>query len=521
VSICSDFYIDILCYVLVAIGLFLQLPNMDEKSLNAHSDNSSLASTIMPSSITEKPPEPDFDADTERYGSDYPAPSLHAPSSIEANQPSTTGNALTITISHTLSRIRTKDSGIDPGPPPDGGIKAWTQAVLVHLVIFNTWGYVNSFGLFQTYYTTILLPSHNSHPSSPSAVSWIGSIQIFLLFFIGTFSGRATDAGFFKLSFISGSILQLIGIFTTSVCTKYWQLFLAQGVCTGLGNGLVFVPSVSLASVYFLKNRSLAIGLCASGSATGGLVFPAMAERLLPRVGFGWTVRAMGFVMLSTMILCAVFLKPRLPPRKSGPIVEWTAFKEKPYALFSVGMFLVFWGIYVGFYFVGSFGKDELGVSQSTAINLLLTMNGVGLPGRLIPNYYADKDIGPLNAIIPFAAISCLLLYAWIAVNSVTGLWIFAVVYGMFAAGIQSLFPATLTSLTDDPKRAGVRMGMVFSVVSFAVLTGPPIAGALISRGNGKYTYAQIFAGTSMVAGFAGLCAARVAKAGTKLKVKV
>jgi predicted MFS family arabinose efflux permease len=445
-----------------------------------------------------------------------PVSSLAALPSKNANPPPTT------TLSRTLSRIRTQDSGLDPGPPPDGGLQAWSQATLVHLVIFNTWGYVNSFGLFQTHYTSSLLrSSSSSDTSSASAVAWIGSTQIFLLFFIGTFSGRATDAGFFHASFLAGSALQLVGVFATSFADRYWQLFLAQGVCTGIGNGLVFVPSVSLASVYFLRNRSLAIGLCASGSATGGLVFPAMAERLLPRVGFAWTVRAIGFVMLSSMVVCAVFLRPRLPPRRSGPIVEWSAFREKPYALFSLGMFFIFWGIYIGFYFVGSFGKDELGVSQSTSINLLLVMNGVGLPGRLIPNYFADKSIGPLNALIPFAAISCLLLYCWIAVDSVAGLWAFAVVYGIFAAGIQSLFPATLTSLTDDPKRAGVRMGMVFSVVSFAVLTGPPIAGALISKAEGRYVYAQIFAGSSMVLGFATLVAARVAKAGMRLKVKV
>ena len=349
----------------------------------------------------------------------------------------------------------------------------------------------------------------------------MGSFQIFLLFFIGTFSGRATDGGFFKVSFIIGSALQLIGIFTTSVCTQYWQLFLAQGVCTGIGNGLVFVPSMSLASVYFMKNRSLAIAFCSTGSATGGLVFPAMAERLLPRVGFGWTVRAIGFVMLSAIIPCAIFLRPRLPPRKSGPVVEWSAFREKPYALFSAAGFFLFWGIYVGFYFVGSFGKAELGVSQSTAINLLLTMNGVGLPGRLIPNFYADKVLGPLNAFIPFAAIAALLLYCWMAVTSLTGLWAFAAFYGLFAAGIQSLFPATSTSLTTDPKRTGVRMGMVFSVASFAALTGPPIAGALVSIGEGRYVYAQIFAGSSMVVGCANLIAARVAKTGTRLKVKV
>lgn len=141
----------------------------------------------------------------------------------------------------------------------------------------------------------------------------------------------------------------------TSLCTTYWQVFLAQGICVGLGNGLVFIPSITTCSTYFLKNRALALGVAASGSATGGLVYPAIAESLLPKVGFGWTVRVMGLVMGVTMVLCAVFLKPRLPPRRSGPLVEWAAFRELPYALFATGSFLMFWGLYVVFYYIGQY----------------------------------------------------------------------------------------------------------------------------------------------------------------------
>lgn len=178
-------------------------------------------------------------------------------------------------------------------------------------------------------------------------------MQIFTPFFIGALSGRATDAGFFRLVFIAGAVVQIIGLFMTSLCTKYWQVFLAQGICVGLGNGLVFIPSLTICSTYFLENRALALGVAASGSATGGFVYPAIAESLLPTVGFGWTVRVMGLVMAVTMVLCAMFLKPRLPPRRAGPLVEWAAFKELPYALFAMGSFLMFWGLYVVFYYVG------------------------------------------------------------------------------------------------------------------------------------------------------------------------
>lgn len=408
-----------------------------------------------------------------------------------------------------LSRVQSRSSYVDPGPPPDGGLTAWTQALMTHLIVFNTWGYIISFGVFQTYYVTTL-----NHP--PSDISWVGSVQIFLLFFVGTFSGRATDYGLFRITFLLGSILQLIGVFMTSLSTKYWQIFLAQGICTGLGNGLVFCPALALLSTYFSTKRSLAIGIGASGSATGGLVFPVIVQQLLPKIGFPWTVRVLGFVMLAIMLVTLTFTKPRLPPRKSGPLVEWGAFKELPYTLFAVGMFLNFWGLYFAFYYIGSFGRDILGISEADSINDLLILNGVGLLGRLIPNHLADRYFGPLNTLIPFAFASGLLLYCWAAVTSKGGLVGFAAIYGLFAAGIQSLFPATLSSLTLDIKKTGVRMGMIFTVVSFATLTGPPLAGALIEKDDGGYLYAQVFSGSVLMGGCVTLLAGRVASKGWK-----
>lgn len=259
------------------------------------------------------------------------------------------------TVARVLSRISTNASW-NPGPPPDGGRAAWlcgmfpifsrwtidscnadysiNLALCGHLVIANTWGFVNSFGVFQSYYTSTL-----GRP--PSDISWIGSIQIFLTFFVGTFTGRITDAGFFRPILFLGTLFVTLGIFTTSAATQYWQLILSQGICMGLGNGCLFCPAISVVSTYFEKKRSLAIGITASGSVTGGLVFPAMARQLLPAIGFGWTIRAIGFVQVGTLLLTNCFMKSRLPPRRTGSIVEWGAFKEAEYVFYALGMFFV------------------------------------------------------------------------------------------------------------------------------------------------------------------------------------
>lgn len=127
----------------------------------------------------------------------------------------------------------------------------------------------------------------------------------------------------------------------TSLSTTFWQLLLAQGLCTGLGNGLMFTPSLAVVSTYFKRRRALAFGITATGSATGGLIFPSMARQLLGRIGFSWTVRAMGLVQLVTLIAANLLLRPRIPPRKSGPWVDIASFKEKGYLFFAIGIFFV------------------------------------------------------------------------------------------------------------------------------------------------------------------------------------
>ncbi|KAF4964309.1 hypothetical protein FSARC_7754 [Fusarium sarcochroum] len=403
--------------------------------------------------------------------------------------------------SRVLRRI-TSRSTVAPGPAPDGGFRAWMCVLGTHLVVMNTWyvkyftsseavgpstntsrGVINSFGVFQSYYVEAL-------QRPPSDIAWIGSVEIFFLFFIGTFTGRLTDAGFFRPIAIIGSVLIVLGTLITSICTQYWQIFLAQGVCVGLGNGCLFCPTIAIVSTYFYKHRSMAIGLTACGSATGGVIFPSLVRELLPQIGYGWTMRVIGFIQAACLIVSLVSLKPRLPPRKAGRMVEWAAFKELEYTFYAIGTFMCFWGVYFAFFFAATYARDIHGMSYTESLNLLMIMSGVGILGRLVPNYFADR-IGASTVFVPTAGLGALLLFCWIAIDSQPGLYVWVAVSGPALGGIQSMFPSALASLTDDPSKQGTRIGMIFTIVSFAVLTGSPIAGTLISSMQGRYIGAQ------------------------------
>lgn len=399
-------------------------------------------------------------------------------------------------------------------PPPDGGLAAWVQVLLMHCVFFNTWGVANGYGIFQQYYSQTL-------DESQSSISWIGSLQIFFLFSIGIVAGRITDAGYFRPIFIFGVFLQVLGLFMTSFCTEYWQILLSQAVCIGLGNGCTFVPALTVLSQYFKKYRAVAVGLAGAGAGVGGIVYPSILNWLVfsKTVGFPWSLRIMGFVMLATYVPCIVWFKPRLPPRESGPWIEWDALREAPFVFFTLGMFFNFWGLYFAFFYLGTFARDEIGVTEP--IFLLMVLNAVAILGRIIPSVIADKWVGALNMLIPLSLCASILVYCWTAVSSSTGLYAFAVVYGHFAAAVQAITPAIATTMTPDPRRTGTRMGMILTFVSFANMTGPVICGSIIRSQGGGYLGAQMFAASSIFLAALMTLFARIAKTGWVLWVKV
>ena len=138
-------------------------------------------------------------------------------------------------------------------------------------------------------------------------------------------------------------------------------------------------------------------------------------------------------------------------------------------------------------------------------------MNGLGLPGRIIPALVSDAYLGPFKTLIPLALASGVLYLSWIRVNSLAGVYAIAVIFGLVNGGVQAMAMAGLPFLTADLSKVGTRSGMVLSIVSVAALTGPPIAGALIEAGGGSYVPLQVWTGVMMIAGGGFVAAARLA----------
>lgn len=148
--------------------------------------------------------------------------------------------------------------------PPKEGLLAWMQVLGAFVLNLNTWGLMNSYGAFQTFYELDMLRG-----SSSSSIAWIGSTQAFFLFLISLATGPLFDAGHLSLLLWVGSGLLVVGMFLASITSAYWQVFLTQAIMAGIGFGCLYLPAPAVVSQYFHASTALAMGASSTGSAIG------------------------------------------------------------------------------------------------------------------------------------------------------------------------------------------------------------------------------------------------------------
>lgn len=66
----------------------------------------------------------------------------------------------------------------------ENGLRAWLTVFGAFLALFCSFGQMNAFGTFQSWYA-----AHQLADLQPSTISWIGSIQLWVFFFSVSFPG--------------------------------------------------------------------------------------------------------------------------------------------------------------------------------------------------------------------------------------------------------------------------------------------------------------------------------------------
>ncbi|KAJ7763963.1 MFS general substrate transporter [Mycena maculata] len=389
---------------------------------------------------------------------------------------------------------------VDSSEPtfPDGGVAAWLVVAGGAMGTFCSFGMIQTFGVFQDYYTLVYL---NEHP--PSVIAWIGSVQAFLLFAMAIVSGRLFDHGYFRHTLVGGSAIYLVSLFLLSLAKPhhYYQIFLAQGIGMGIGMGLIFLPCVSIAAQYFKRRRGLAVGIILSGAPVGAVVNPLILNHLFnqPSAGFPWAVRTVAFLDLALLGLANIFMRTRLPARPAN--VDMRAImRDIPFWFCCAGIAFTFWGLFIPIFYIQLFSVKH-NASHKLQASVVAILNAAGVPGRIMPMFLADRW-GPFSIIWPVVFLCGCMAFVFLAAgNSDAGLVVFAIVYGWISGAFISLSIPAVASFSRSVSEVGTRIGFMGLTGALAILTGSPISGALLNPPHYTWVWPIVFSGVTIFVG--------------------
>ncbi|KAH9217689.1 major facilitator superfamily domain-containing protein [Leptodontidium sp. 2 PMI_412] len=321
---------------------------------------------------------------------------------------------------------------------PEGGLKAWLVVLDCWCASFASFGYTNSFGVYETYYLQTFLQSR-----SPSDVASIGSIQAFARFSTTLIGGPVCDR--YGPMY---SVQRLVGIMATTKISEH---------------GHMTIYKIQIVGHYFSKERAMAMSFASTGSPTGGIIYLVFM-----------TNRICGFISLFLLIKASVTIRPTLMIRKETFLLL-EAFKKPVYSLEVAAPFLVILGLWMPYFYIASYGLEH-GMDPGLASYLFALLNAGSFVGRVLEGTFAQY-LGQFNVIKYACYASAILRFCWLKITSSAGLIVFSLLFGATSGIVIALMMSTIAHTADHSSKIGTYIGMATFVVGFAGLAGTPIAG--------------------------------------------
>ncbi|PPQ79446.1 hypothetical protein CVT26_007719, partial [Gymnopilus dilepis] len=362
---------------------------------------------------------------------------------------------------------------------PEGGFHAWATVLGAFFIQMCGFGYTTSFGVYQDYYVRVHLKNESS-----SVISWIGSVNAFVVIAAGLIVGRIYDKGYFYALLWGGSLLVAFSLFMLSLTKPghFYQVFLSQGLGVGIGIGMIYLPSIAVLSHYFQRRRAFVMTLVATGSAVGAVVHPIMLNNTLDKLGFATATRANAGLVSGLLLISCLLMRTRLPPPPMKASLKASLKKfsrDKAYLCCTAAFLFFIIALYFPIFYL-QLDSIKHNLSSNFSFYSLVILNGTQLFGRIAAAFLSTKTTIPNLAI--FASFCCsVIIFGMIGLSSVASVVVIAVLYG-FSSGIYVAIMAPMVAgLADDFSEIGMRMGISFTMAGVGGLIGTPIDGALLT----------------------------------------
>jgi hypothetical protein len=119
------------------------------------------------------------------------------------------------------------------------------------------------------------------------------------------------------------------------------------------------------------------MGIMATGSSVGGVIFPIMVSRMIKETGYPLALRTAAFLILGLQIIACLTVVSRVKPvPKPLPAGRLAApFTELPFAILLVGIFVLTFGMYLPIVYLPLQGYQEAHMSEAMSQYLVAILN--------------------------------------------------------------------------------------------------------------------------------------------------
>jgi MFS family permease len=400
-----------------------------------------------------------------------------------------------------MTELETKKTG-----PESDRFSGWTTLAGLMVVYAGLCGNI-------TYGYGVFLPvmSQTFHWSR-SALSGPYSLYFIVGGLLGPPAGIAVARLGARKIIIIFNLIAVLGLLGMSRVQALWQVYLFFGVLAGLGIAFgEFIPITSAINHWFIRKRSMAMGLLFASGGVGGFAMPPLISWLISGLGWRWTwVFLAGLHLLLTVIIGGILIRSRpedlgqVPdgiPETSGSgqdnqassnrkifqtSKDWNvgeAFRTPALwmitLLFSITLFV---SAMLTTHQVAYL--EDLNFSPLMSATALGLMIGMSIIGRLSCGFLGMRFEGRYLAAVFFGFMGLGIL-ALISVRGIISVYLYSVLTGIGFGGIIVLIPGLLSAYFGRKNYSRI-IGWVSPLVTLISAGSPPLTGMLYDA-SGSY----------------------------------
>ncbi|KAK2025786.1 major facilitator superfamily transporter [Colletotrichum zoysiae] len=365
-------------------------------------------------------------------------------------------------------------------PPVDGGKRAWLFLAACFAVEMLVWGFPFAFGVFQNHYSTN--PPFAGQPN----IAVIGTCAMGIMYLSGPivigllrlFPRESRHAP------ILGLVVMCAALAASSFSRTVTHLIVTQGVLYAVGGAVAYCPCILYIDQWFVRRKGFAYGIMWSGTGLAGVVLPLLMEYLLGRVGFRTTLRLWSGLLFALTAPLAFFIKPRLPASQvthARPFSNLSFMLCRPFALYQVANVAEALGFFLPGIYLPSYAQSALGASPYASALTILLVNVASVFGCVAMGSLVDRFSAPSCLMLASAGATAGTFLAWGFSSNLGVLYVFCVVYGLFAGAYTSAWPGIMKVVVEHERERerGVDPSMVFGMLAAGRGVGNVISGPL------------------------------------------